>query len=104
MVDYFPLLKNIPCEYYLELFSLQRSKISMHNAAWFPGAIFKQKAEVWAKDVSDLNELPWKDVKSSVVSAWMSLLSSCHMYLFTDQRDCNPMYCYRWPREIQLTN
>ncbi|THU99931.1 cytochrome P450 [Dendrothele bispora CBS 962.96] len=48
MVDYFPLLKYIP--------------------SWFPGATFKQKAEVWAKDVSDLNELPWKDVKSSIAS------------------------------------
>ncbi|THU92637.1 cytochrome P450 [Dendrothele bispora CBS 962.96] len=38
------------------------------NHAWFPGATFKQKAEVWAKDVSDLNELPWKDVKSSIAS------------------------------------
>ncbi|THU84951.1 cytochrome P450 [Dendrothele bispora CBS 962.96] len=48
MVDYFPLLKHIP--------------------AWLPGATFKQKAKVWAKDVTDLNELPWKDVKSSIAS------------------------------------
>ncbi|THU76873.1 cytochrome P450 [Dendrothele bispora CBS 962.96] len=48
MVDYFPLLKYIP--------------------SWFPGATFKQKAKVWAQEVLDLNELPWKDVKSFIAS------------------------------------
>ncbi|THU94571.1 cytochrome P450 [Dendrothele bispora CBS 962.96] len=48
MVDYFPLLKYIP--------------------SWFPGATFKQKAKVWAKVVSNFNEIPWKNAKTFIAS------------------------------------
>ncbi|THU99913.1 cytochrome P450 [Dendrothele bispora CBS 962.96] len=68
MVDYFPLLKYIP--------------------SWLPGATFKQKAKVWAKDVSDLNELPWKDVKSSVASgAAIPCIATDGLEKFSSQLD-----------------
>ncbi|KIK65275.1 hypothetical protein GYMLUDRAFT_38707 [Collybiopsis luxurians FD-317 M1] len=46
LVDYFPLLKHVP--------------------AWFPGASFKTKAELWARDTDRLLELPWSFLKQSM--------------------------------------
>ncbi|KAF9261904.1 cytochrome P450 [Marasmius fiardii PR-910] len=48
LVDYIPLLKHIP--------------------AWFPGASFKSKAEVWARDVEQLKNDPWMVMKQSMVN------------------------------------
>ncbi|KAG7087484.1 hypothetical protein E1B28_013446 [Marasmius oreades] len=39
MVDFFPILKHVP--------------------AWFPGAGFKTKAEVWARNTDRVLDLPW---------------------------------------------
>ncbi|KAF9261942.1 cytochrome P450 [Marasmius fiardii PR-910] len=47
LVDYIPLLKHIP--------------------AWFPGASFKSKAEMWARDAEQLKNDPWMVMKQSMV-------------------------------------
>ncbi|KAF9262863.1 cytochrome P450 [Marasmius fiardii PR-910] len=47
-VDYVPALKHIP--------------------AWFPGASFKAKAEMWARDGLQLRDLPWAHLKQSMVN------------------------------------
>ncbi|KAF9261907.1 cytochrome P450 [Marasmius fiardii PR-910] len=47
LVDYIPLLKYLP--------------------TWFPGASFKTKAEVWARDVDRLKDNPWTLLKQSMV-------------------------------------
>ncbi|KAF9261871.1 cytochrome P450 [Marasmius fiardii PR-910] len=46
LVDYIPLLKHVP--------------------AWFPGASFKAKAEVWARDVDRVRNNPWTLLKESI--------------------------------------
>ncbi|KAG7087440.1 hypothetical protein E1B28_013406 [Marasmius oreades] len=43
LVDYIPILKYLP--------------------TWFPGAGFKAKAEVWARDVERLIDIPWTQLK-----------------------------------------
>ncbi|THU84630.1 cytochrome P450 [Dendrothele bispora CBS 962.96] len=48
IVDYFPLLKYVP--------------------AWFPGASFKRKANVWAPAVAEVINAPWEKLKASVAS------------------------------------
>ncbi|KAF9261902.1 cytochrome P450 [Marasmius fiardii PR-910] len=47
LVDYIPLLKYLP--------------------AWFPGASFKSKAEVWARAGDQLRNEPWAILKQSMV-------------------------------------
>ncbi|KAF9264353.1 cytochrome P450 [Marasmius fiardii PR-910] len=44
LVDYFPILKYIP--------------------AWFPGAGFRTKAELWAQDIDRMVNLPWNMIKT----------------------------------------
>ncbi|KAF9264352.1 cytochrome P450 [Marasmius fiardii PR-910] len=44
LVDYFPILKFIP--------------------VWFPGAYFKRRAQVWARDTDRLRDLPWEMIKN----------------------------------------
>ncbi|KAF9261893.1 cytochrome P450 [Marasmius fiardii PR-910] len=60
LVDYIPLLKHLP--------------------AWFPGASFKSKAEMWTRASDQLRNDPWAIVKQSMVDG-TAVPSFCSRHL-----------------------
>ncbi|KAG7087458.1 hypothetical protein E1B28_013424 [Marasmius oreades] len=46
LVDYIPMLRYVP--------------------AWFPGATFKAKADLWARESDRLKDIPWVHLKQSI--------------------------------------
>ncbi|KAF8168214.1 cytochrome P450 [Crassisporium funariophilum] len=48
LVEYLPLLKNIP--------------------TWFPGATFKRQAEIWSRTAKDLCDIPFDKVKQAMAN------------------------------------
>lgn len=65
LVDFAPILSYIPCVF-LSIPLWSHYLIPCYSA-WFPGATFKKKAELWANDSKEIVEGPWVDLKKSYV-------------------------------------
>ncbi|KIJ48753.1 hypothetical protein M422DRAFT_28227 [Sphaerobolus stellatus SS14] len=58
---------------------------------WVPGATFKQKGRMWAKNISDMKELPFSDAKNAILQgkADFSFVTS-HLEDLTNEKDVPP--------------
>ena len=72
MVDYLPILKRVPCQYYLTCLRSRLVLILSLFQAWLPGAGFKRKAAEWGWFTDELKDRPWRWLKKSIVSEFSS--------------------------------